>query len=118
MSIWQIIGYAILLFIVIHLFTGLMRMREGLTSGSAGTATTFNDEIKAKAVLLQDELLISKYRSDYEDILINMENYVNLLILKNVVNLNPETAADVQAINNLQNLITALNSSMKYIDTQ
>ena len=118
MKLWEIFGYALLLFFCFYLISNLRNIKEGLTSGVGGTASTFNDELKAKLVLLQDELLISKYRTDYEDILMNMETYLNLMILKKTVNLNPETSDDVITINNLYNLINSVGSSIKFIDSQ
>uniref|UniRef100_A0A6C0H5Z1 Uncharacterized protein n=1 Tax=viral metagenome TaxID=1070528 RepID=A0A6C0H5Z1_9ZZZZ len=117
MKIWKIIGYALILFIF-FIFFNKLKTKEGLTSGSAGSASNFNDEIKAKLTLLQDELLISKYRNDYEDILTNMETYVNLLILKKTVNLDATNSSDVSIITDLNSLKTSINSSMNFIDTQ
>jgi len=118
MNILHIIGYTFVIFIFFILLKNLLKMKEGMTSGSAGTASNFNDEIKAKLTIIQDELLIPKYRTDYEDILINMEEYINLIVLKKIVNLNPENSADVSSINELNLLKSTLNSSIKFIDSQ
>ena len=55
----------------------------------AANAATYAASIKSQMILLQDELLISKYKKDYENVIINMDDYVNMLILKQVLKIKP-----------------------------
>ena len=69
---------------IIYLMMNTFHLREGLenaedttasvavgANGEAGSAANYAAAIKAKTVKLQDSLLISKYRSDYENVIIN-----------------------------------------------
>jgi hypothetical protein len=107
-----------------------MNKREGLANqtssggnGEAGNANNFVATIKAQTVLLQDSLLISKYRTDYENVVINMEDYLNILMLKQVLNI--DTTKDAQAnmssleaLNTISNAKKSLNETMVFIDKQ
>ena len=73
---------------------------------------------------MQDEHLVPKYRKDYENIIINMDDYVNMLMLKQVLNLNLNNADDksnIEAITKIATLKSAkdaLNDVMKFVDKQ
>ena len=111
---------------------GQNKKREGLTNagdantgsnGEAGNANSFAATIKAQTVLLQDGLLIPKYRADYENVIINMEDYLNALMLKQVLNI--DTTQDAQSnlpklevLNSISNAKRALNETMVFIDKQ
>ena len=101
-------------------------LKEGLenasTNGEAGNAANYAASIKAKMVLLQDTLLIPKYRTDYENTVINMDDYFSMLMLKTILNINMEAEEiDVQKLNLLNALSTAkksLNETMAFVDKQ
>ena len=71
-------------YVIITLFqpNNNINMIEGLTNeggttsrnGEAGSAASYSDGIKAQVVKIQDELLVSKYRKDYENTIINMDD--------------------------------------------
>jgi hypothetical protein len=89
--------------------------------GEAGDAASYAAAIKARSVQIQDGLLIDKYRSDYENILINMDDHLNLLALKEALNLKkdgPEHHEGIARINAYHNARTNLNHSMKFLDSQ
>ena len=92
------------------------------SDGAAGNATTFADNIKANVIKLQDELLISKYRSDYENIIVNMDDYINLLTLKQIANIDlsnsQKSLQSIYGLSMLKNSKDTLNDTMKYMDTQ
>ncbi len=93
-------------------------------SGAAGSAATYGNTIKSLTVKMQDEHLVPKYRKDYENIIINMDDYVNMLMLKQVLNLNLNNADDksnIEAITKIATLKSAkdaLNDVMKFVDKQ
>ena len=76
----------IIIYISFKLFQLQVSVVEGLTnadgtiatasSGEAGTAASYAAAIKAQVVKLQDELLISKYRKEYESAIINLDDYI------------------------------------------
>ena len=51
-------------------------------NGIAGNAATYAANIKSQVIKLQDTMLISKYRSDYETAILNLDDLVNNLMLK------------------------------------
>jgi hypothetical protein len=107
-------------------------MIEGLTNedgttssrnGEAGSAASYADSIKAQVVKIQDELLISKYRKDYENTIIHMDDLVGTMMLKQIQNMTiggSDPKALMSSLNNLNTLKSAkesLNIAMKYLDT-
>jgi hypothetical protein len=93
------------------------------SSGEAGTASSYAAAIKAQVVKLQDELLVAKYRKDYEAAIINLDDYIGYLMIKQTLNmkLSGDIKANIEAINNLNILKSskeALNSTMAFLDKQ
>jgi hypothetical protein len=92
-------------------------------NGVAGNAAKYAAMIKAQTVKLQDELLVSKYRKDYESAIINMDDYVSMMMLKTVLSMkagdaNPKANIELLgSLNVLKNSKDALNTTMKYLDT-
>ncbi len=143
-DILKLIGFLVVAMFVIHYFIGCVHVQtsviEGLTNadttttsnstttdssdGIAGNAANYAASIKAKTVQLQDELLISKYRKDYESAIINMDDYINMLMLKQVLSMNSNNTnqkANIEMLNSLnilKNSKDALNTTMKFLDTQ
>jgi hypothetical protein len=130
----KVIGLVVVTAFIIFMVVKSLKLQksvlEGLTnsssstsmSGIAGSATNYAAAIQAQSVQIQDALLISKYRSDYEAIIINMDTYLNLLIMQGFLNLNTNSssaATNLDAINSINSLYSAkqaLNGSMKFID--
>ena len=58
-------------------------------NGIAGNAATYGASIKSTSIQLQDMLLISKYRSDYETAILNLDDLINnlmfILLLNNKI---------------------------------
>jgi hypothetical protein len=93
------------------------------SSGEAGNASSYAAAIKANVVKLQDELLVSKYRKDYETAIINLDDYIGYLMIKQTLNmnLNGDMKSNMTAINNLNILKDskeALNATMTFLDKQ
>ena len=139
----KLIGILVVAMFVIHYFIGCVKVQsliiEGLTNpdtsnpttttqsvsnGEAGNAANYAASIKAKFIQLQDELLISKYRKEYETAIINMDDYVSMMMLKQVLSMNTNgdnQKANIEMLNTLnilKNSKDALNATMKYLDTQ
>ena len=89
-----------------------------LGNGIAGNAAAYASTIKTATIKLQDTMLISKYRNDYETIILNMDDLINNLMLKNILTINkdnPEETLDKLA--KLGQAKLALNNVMKYVDS-
>jgi hypothetical protein len=148
-ELFKIIGIIIVCFFIIYMAIKMFQLQtsviEGLTTGSdalttgsdaltsnnttapssgeAGTAASYAAGIKAQVVKLQDELLISKYRKDYEAAIINLDDYIGYLMLKQTLNmkLGGDARANIDAVNNLNILKGAkesLNATMTFLDKQ
>jgi hypothetical protein len=88
------------------------------TNGIAGSAPNYAADIKSQAIRNQDILLISKYRKDYENTILNLDDLVNTMMLETTLSVdkkNPMTALD--KLVKLNSAKTALNSVMKYVDS-
>jgi len=119
-------------FIAYILFRNLnfnLKSREGMTDasgnstssssngGAAGNAASYGATLKATTVKQQDIYLISKYRSDYETVILNLDDLVNNLMLGAALNVNVNNPQE--ALNKLVQLNqakAALNNVMTFVD--
>ena len=136
-DLFKIIGILLISFFIIYIIVKMFQLQtsviEGLTnadgtiaqsvSGEAGTATSYSASIKAQVVKLQDELLISKYRKDYETTIINLDDYIGMLMIKQTLNMkiDGDIKTNIANVNNLNVLKIAkdsLNATMVFLDKQ
>jgi hypothetical protein len=137
---FKIIGIIIVSFFIIYMSTKMFQLQtsviEGLTnsdtkkpnanpasSGEAGSASSYAASVKAQVVKMQDELLISKYRKDYEASIINLDDYLGYMMLKQVLSmkLGGDMKTNMETINSLsvlKNAKDALNTTMVFLDKQ
>jgi hypothetical protein len=125
--------YNLLIFIGICILTYIVfrnvNFKEGLenndsttttstsTNGVAGGAATYAANIKEKVIKIQDTTLISKYRADYENVVINMDDLVNNLMLQVTLNIDQsKPEASLAKLVQLNLAKGALNNVMKFID--
>lgn len=88
-------------------------------NGIAGNAASYAAAIKAATIKSQDTFLISKYRSDYESTILNLDDLINNLMLKTALSVNQDNPGDaVVKLGQMQQAKLALNSVMKFIDSQ
>lgn len=138
---FKVVGILIVCFFIIYMVVKMFQLQtsviEGLTnndetasstvaspsSGEAGTAASYAAAIKAQVVKMQDELLVSKYRKDYEAALINLDDYIGFLMIKQALNMkmDGDKKAAMEAIGNLnilKNAKESLNTAMTFLDKQ
>jgi len=138
---FKIVGILIVCFFIIYMVLKMFMLQnsviEGLTnadgtvspdatppaSGEAGTAASYAAAIKAQVVKLQDELLVAKYRKDYETVIINLDDYIGYLMIKQSLNLklNGDMKSNMESINALNILKSSkesLNVAMTFLDKQ
>jgi hypothetical protein len=117
--------------LLIYFVFSNITIKEGMTSdsgmsssslnGVAGNAASFAAQVKAETIKLQDTLLISKYRKDYENTIINMDDLINNMMLDTVLNYNPTSDSSknmemIEKLNKLNSAKTSLNAVMKFVD--
>ena len=127
MTLFLFIGIC---FVAYLLFKNLdfSRFREGMTDGSeksvsdnipqdgvAGNAASFGAALKAANIKFQDQFLISKYRSDYEAIVLDWDELLSNIMLKTVLT-GGKTEDTLQKLANLNLAKSSLNNIMLFID--
>ena len=100
--------------------------KEGMTSdasgnstagGIAGNAATYAANIKSEAIKLQDVLLASKYTTDYENVILNLDSLIENLMLKTTLSIDPKKPIEsFKTLVSLNESKVALNNVMKFID--
>ena len=108
-----------------------LNTKEGMTPGSpnsssstssanngvAGGASAYAAKIKLNVVKIQDQLLISKYRTDYENVVLNLDDLVSNLMLQTALNIDTTKPSEsLVKIQELGQTKIALNGIMKFID--
>jgi hypothetical protein len=88
-------------------------------NGLAGNAQSYAAGIQTLATGINDQLLITKYRSDYENVILSYDNLINSMMLQTLVSTNGSNPAEnLKKIADLNAAKVALNSVMKYVDSQ
>jgi hypothetical protein len=86
-------------------------------SGIAGDASTYATSIKSHAIKHKDTLNVAKYRSDYENSIIHLDELVNNLMLKAALSVDhADPMGSLENLSRLNGAKSALNNVMKYID--
>ena len=87
-------------------------------SGLAGNAASYTANIQSQVIQLQDSTLVSKYRSDYENAIMAVDDLVDNLMLKTALSI--DSSNPQQGLTDLVGLDqakTALNNVMKFVDS-
>jgi len=88
------------------------------SNGIAGNASSYAAELKTSVIKSQDELLISKYRTDYETAILNLDDLLSNLMLKTTLSVNENNIdSSIEKLVKMQQAKSALNSVMKFVDT-
>ena len=140
-TIYKYLGlFVVSLFVIFLVFKSMSfqaKIVEGLTSDRRKTSTTATrassaqetaienqaDAIKAATNKIEDTLNIAKYRKNYEDILIELESFVDTAMFEVIVSTSSDvTAGDAAAqqhiefINALSAYKATLNEAMTFLD--
>jgi hypothetical protein len=134
-SLLIFIAVCFVLYIVFRNYQYNPMLIEGMTDGSgnatktskngmvgngiAGNAAEYAAALKAETINSLDELMISKYRGDYEFAILNLDDAINILMLKTALTYSQEKPFDtIEKLSKLQQAKVALNSAMKFVDSQ
>jgi hypothetical protein len=135
---FQYIGLIIFLLIIIYIFYFIFNgqlegmrnrstKREGMSNNNdtshATNAEKYTEKIKYLKNTMKDNLNIPKYRSDYENILIEMSDYIDSSMLDELLTIDPTSditsTSIMKKLDNINKLSTGrnnLNTIMKYLD--
>jgi hypothetical protein len=126
------VGICLVIYLVFRSFHYNPMLIEGMTDGSgnsiamsapangiAGNAASYAAALKSATIKSQDALLISKYRSDYESVILNLDDLINNLMLKTALSVDQNNPGDsLEKLGKMQLAKAALNSVMKFVDSQ
>jgi len=134
----KLIGIVVIIGFLIYLATKSMRLHmnvmEGLTNptsssstnGIGASASNYATTLKNQVTQLHNDTLLlnnKDYVKEYGNIILSMDDYINALMLKTVLNMDvtaDSTDANISAIKTLNELNSAkasLNSVLKYVDS-
>jgi len=126
------------IYVLIKSLTFQGKILEGLTNSTTEkteisllntVASKTNENITGQNNKLQDVLAVEKYRTDYENLIISLEEYTNIMMFSKVLNIGSKVAGlssgqvvtddilnEIDKANKLKLFIDTLNSSMTFID--
>jgi hypothetical protein len=146
-SLFKIIGLLVVLAFFFYWTTGALKLQNKLlegfvqmtdtsskttatgepstNAGIAGSSGNVANAIGEQTIRMQDTFLIKKYRKNYENLIINSEEYVNYLMLENLLKLKTDDSEESKNtnialfdnINKLNACKTSLNGIMKFVDS-
>jgi len=86
-------------------------------NGIAGNVTNYLATIQSKVIQYQDQFLINKYRTDYENTILKLDDLVNSLMLETALSIdNTNPIPSFVKLKTLNETKSALNNIMKYVD--
>jgi PHD/YefM family antitoxin component YafN of YafNO toxin-antitoxin module len=97
-------------------------LENNTQNGVANSAAAYAESITKQMNVLQDSLLISKYKTDYENVIINLEDYISTLMMDTSLKLSlkdgasPENMTLLSNLNTLNNARQSLNTVMTFVD--
>jgi hypothetical protein len=103
--------------------TGGVSATPSVPNGFGGNAAAYATAVKAQVTQMQDQMLISKYRKDYETAIINLEDLINYSMLSTALQIKSDSKPDelkpfAEYINTLSSAKDNLNSVMKFLDSK
>lgn len=136
-EVLQYLGYGVLILIGLLLIKNLFYTQRKMIETFIGDSSNLSElitssefpNLKSAVQQQEDVLRVDKYRTKYEDMLIDFDEYLNGVILQKLVqntskigdgNLSKEDEmnAVVSELNSLYTLKQNLNSTMTYIDSK
>jgi hypothetical protein len=86
-----------------------MKTADHKSSGPfiAAAAADYAAAVKAEVVQMQDELLVSKYRDDYENALMNLDDLLNLSLINESMSAVQAGALNMKVVRDLGDLQSA-----------
>ena len=127
-DLYRIVGLAFIILIVVAVGTKMLKYQAKIVEGMTSSSTDKDkiaSAVSSNTDKLNDTLLPSKYRTSYEDTIINLEKAVGLALVSEVVNnaetisADPTTAAAQKAmasINTMETFRASLNQAMVILD--
>jgi hypothetical protein len=135
-DLFKMIGIVIFVGIVLYIIVRALSLHldiqnnilEGMTNAGdnenvGSGAASFSTKVTTLIAQVKDKLNVDKYRSDYENCIIHLDEYISGMMLLDILSLNPNSLPDEQVIkvmeriNTLKNGKDSLNVLMKSLDS-
>jgi hypothetical protein len=131
MNLFLFIGICFLLYLLFRNFNYNLNdtFKEGMqdassnqnssssNNGIAGNAASYGATIKESNIRFQDQFLITKYRSDYEAIILDLDDSLNNIMLNTILTGDANSTEEkLIRLGQLNQSKEALNNVMKFID--
>ena len=128
MNLFLFIGICFVLYLLFAKFNFQLSTKEGMTdasgntvtppqNGIAGNAAAYGATIKSSNIKFQDTFLISKYRTDYETAILNLDELVDNLLLNTALTIDVSNPmAGIAQLAELNQAKAAINSTMIFVD--
>jgi len=115
--------FCIVLFItgtIFFYFNAREGFEEKIGIGQASNSAKHSASLETHLEYLKDEMNVKKYRKEYEDTIIRLDDILGYEMLQSTVNLNTngDMSSDLEKINRLENSRKNLNSLIKWMDKQ
>jgi hypothetical protein len=128
-ELYNLFLFIVICFVIYLIFRNFnySPLREGMTdasgntvaNGIAGNASSYSASIKSEVIKSRDTFLIDKYRSDYESVILNLDDLINNLMLNTALTVNQSNPQQsIIQLGQMQQAKAALNSIMKFLDHQ
>jgi len=101
---------------------GIMGKKTGNLTARGTNAEKYADAIRTSHNTMKDNINIPKYRTDYENMIIELNDYVDGMMLNELLDVDPTNAdpntimKKLDKINKMSNGKQNLNKVMKYLD--
>jgi hypothetical protein len=145
--VFKIVGILALLALFIFFSTGALKIQNNLlegfvkmtntsspttstgepstNAGVAGSSGNIANAIGEQTIRMQDTFLIKKYRKNYENLVINTDEYISYLMLDSLLKIKTDDSEEsktanialLENINKLSASKTSLNGIMKFVDS-
>jgi hypothetical protein len=145
--VFKIVGILALLALFIFFTTGALKIQNNVlegfvqmtntsspttesgqpstNAGVAGSSGNVANAIGEETIKMQDTFLIKKYRKNYENLVINTDEYVSYLMLDTLLKIKTDDSeeskkANIALLDNINKLSaskTSLNGIMKFVDS-
>lgn len=119
MEIYKIIGALLLGLFIIYVST--QSYKEGMTNNKPSEEVPIGEYVsilKAQVTKLSDSLLLSKYKSEYENAIIMMDDYIGFSMLKHISTMKTLDKNNLDYLISLKNAKDSLNIAMTFLDKQ
>jgi len=118
--------------LMIHYFVGkaFKKTLEGLTNEEGSTSTNgisgnsegYSSSLSNEIATLNDKLLVDKYKANYDNILLELEEVLKLRMLELALSINPNNVEssinDIQLMNDLSKAVTSLDLVQSFVDSK